>query len=134
MNFFPECSLVVKLQAVKGRCAVESCNAVLPPRRRRWCSDGCRNKWEKSLLENHYWGYARKKCRRAYKYKCRDCGVGNPAKLEVNHILPRNGRKLSIPHCGNHQSNLELLCSACHRVKTNIQLKIRKKMKRWVTQ
>ncbi len=36
-----------------------------------------------------------------------------PVKLEVNHIIPREGKGYG-QGCHNHQENLETLCHACH--------------------
>lgn len=40
--------------------------------------------------------------------------------LEVNHIVPRNGRGY-LPGCHHHQSNLEVLCRPCHVMETRRQ-------------
>lgn len=40
--------------------------------------------------------------------------------LEVNHIVPRNGRGYE-PGCHHHQANLEVLCRPCHVQETRRQ-------------
>ena len=40
--------------------------------------------------------------------------------LEVNHIVPRNGRGYT-PGCHHHQANLEVLCRPCHVQETRRQ-------------
>jgi hypothetical protein len=116
------------------------CGAVLPPRRRTWCSDRC----GEAFWENHWWSVARRAAKRRDKYRCRRCGhappkrpskarfpraaefraamrawrAGRPTeRLEVNHRLPALGAHRALS-CVHHLENLETLCVACHRVET----------------
>ena len=68
-------------------------------------------------MANHGWGEAR---RAAIKRDggCVRCGSSD--RLEVNHIVPRNGQGYAIG-CWNHLDNLETLCHAHHLEVTKMQ-------------
>lgn len=130
------CSLAPPLAT--GACAW--CAAVLPPRRRTWCSDACGD----AFWKNHWWSVARAAARRRDKYRCRRCGTRAPvrptrarfpretaykkamavwraerrvARLEVNHLEPALGRHNQLS-CAHHLENLETLCPGCHKAFT----------------
>jgi 5-methylcytosine-specific restriction endonuclease McrA len=69
------CPFRPNLQAVPGRCGRVDCNAPLPPRRRRWCSDRCVSAAYEVAWENHYWGSARDAALERDGYKCVRCGA-----------------------------------------------------------
>jgi hypothetical protein len=52
-----------------------------------------------------------------------------PVRLEVNHIVPRNGAGYGFG-CWNHQDNLETLCHGHHVEVTNAQRVERKAVQR----
>lgn len=100
------------------------CDGILPPNRKRWCSDRCVNTYGK----NHWWTDARKAARRRDKYRCVRCGANKhgrladgterPAELRglnVHHIAAAKGTHHRT-HCSHHLANLETLCKVCHRV------------------
>jgi 5-methylcytosine-specific restriction endonuclease McrA len=78
-------------------------------RRSSWCSDKCRNAWER----NHVWRRARAYAKKRAKYLCTSCGADRSAGLEVNHITPVAGAGYG-ESCAAHQENLETLCHGCH--------------------
>lgn len=92
----------------------DRCGRKLTGRRTRWCSDSCR-RW---FLDNHRWTNARRKARRSARWRCDACG--STERLEVNHIVPCIGRHGTIG-CHHHQSNLQVLCHACHVAATAAQ-------------
>jgi len=117
---------------VEGAC--RWCGAVLPPRRRTWCSDRCATRF----WNNHWWTLARRAAKRRDKYVCKRCGHkplgrSHPQyrsrrkidRLEVNHIEQALGahRRLS---CLHHLGNLETLCLSCHNAETESQRRIRR--------
>lgn len=57
-------------------------------------------------------------------YCCAHC-LEATTSPEVNHIVPVEGGARSVT-CLNHQTNLEVLCHACHLVVTNHQLALRR--------
>ena len=121
------------LDQLKGHCW--RCGVDLPPRRRHWCSDDCGQWWRR----NHDWNSAREAALKRDNQYCVKCGADGkptgyfyrytpgadsqykvitgrtmfPVKLEVNHIVPREGRGYG-QGCHNHQENLETLCHTCH--------------------
>lgn len=101
--------------------ACDLCGAVLTGRRRRWCSKGCA--WRFTV--NHRWTQARREARRRDGYRCRTCS--SAVRLEVNHIVPRNGAGYGWG-CHHHLSNLETLCHACHVKVTNAQAASRREL------
>lgn len=102
----------------KGRCW--GCGQPVPPRARKWCSERC------SLFywRNHSWGFARPfAIARAggwYDASCDECGARIGARAEVNHVVPREGRGYG-KGCAHHQTNLQVLCHACHVAETTRQ-------------
>lgn len=107
------------------RCRLATCRAELEGRRTAYCCDAHARKFERE----HVWIHARRAARRRAKWACERCGF-KPAelrkdperraiysryqlRLEVNHIQPLGGRYRAVT-CLNHQSNLEVLCHACH--------------------
>ncbi len=129
------------LEQVKGLCW--RCGVALPPRRRHWCSDDCGQWWR----NNHDWNSAREVALKRDKHRCVKCGADGypissslyrgsytgrtmfPVKLEVNHIVPREGKGYG-QGCHNHQENLETLCHNCHVAVTRRQRKLQKAQKR----
>ena len=78
-----------------------------------YCSDKCRRAFERE----HFWPRARATARRRGG---RTCVNGCDGRIEVNHIEPLVGAGYR-PSCAHHQSNLELLCTICHRAVTEQQ-------------
>ena len=92
-----------------GHC--QWCDKAIPDGRRRvYCSDKCRRAFERE----HFWPRARATARRRGN---RTCANGCEGRIEVNHIAPLVGAGYG-PSCAHHQTNLELLCTTCHRVVT----------------
>ena len=92
------------------------------PKNRAWCSSKC----EREVIKDHVWGEARHAVKVRDEFKCVICGQDDKNEtarlyqrrygksiLEVNHILPVNGKRLTVS-CANHQDNLETLCHPCH--------------------
>lgn len=89
-----------------------SCNAELPPRRRRWCgAEACDGAYGK----HHWWSWARAEALKRDENKCVRCGAesGPGVRLEVHHKVPILGRH-SVSGCHHHVAGLETLCSKCH--------------------
>ena len=107
-----------KLTQEVGFCALRDCKKLLTGRRTRWCSDKCSKFYYDAWYNNHDWSCARKAARRRDKWKCRKCN--SKEKLEVNHIIPLNGKK-RINSCLNHLENLMTLCHKCHLLETKQQ-------------
>jgi 5-methylcytosine-specific restriction endonuclease McrA len=101
--------------------------------KRRWCSGNCLESWR---LQHRYFlarqfvmKLARGKCNciRSYDEQrhvlCADCGACESVValrgeiMTCDHIIPRNGDKSKFS-CKHHISNLQILCSGCHRVKS----------------
>lgn len=132
--------LVVPYDTVAGRCA--RCGATLTGRRTRWCSRACELVYE----QNHYWNSARAAALRAGLNRCRRCGWSPMSRqltlfpglskhgyngdnwLEVNHIIPRNGKGYGTG-CHHHLTNLEVLCHGCHVKVTKRQRIARSRIK-----
>ena len=70
----------------------ERCGRPLAGRRRRWCTDECRE-WS---YANHRWTQAREEAMRRTKGKCRRCGKRAE---EVDHVMEREGLPLSTWSC-----------------------------------
>lgn len=107
-----------------GVCQI--CANPLKGKRRVFCSDKCR-RW---FASNHVWRFARRLSRQRAKYVCSvvDCTTGREGKLEVNHIVPRDGGGYGVG-CWHHQSNLELLCHD-HHVAVTAKQRFFKKQKK----
>jgi len=134
MESFKDCPLVLDILDVKDQddyCALIICGNLLPKRRRRWCSNKCRLRYEHSLLDNHYWGHARKAALKRANYKCELCGIGKEGKLEVNHRVPLVGSGYGPSH-KHHLSNLQVVCHKEHVLITKSQRAIRKSVRNWV--
>lgn len=103
---------------------------------RKWCSQACSDRW----WTNHAWGFARPEAirrsgglsREAWNeglpspyewWTCDDCG-GHDGTPEVNHVEPRAGAGYG-PGCHHHQTNLQVLCHACHVAETTRQTRER---------
>lgn len=80
-----------------------------------YCSEACRKTFE----QEHFWNTARHEAvRRAGRARgtpptCAKCHL--PCDPEVNHIVPLNGNRPAFGCC-HHQTNLEVLCHACHLI------------------
>ena len=116
------------------------CGKLLPPRRRKYCSDKCRDDY----CDNLVWGYAapealsRVRCSVDFEdapdwrpddasrfwephgtaemcYECQEChGLFlEHYHLEVHHIDPLNGEPRAV-NVKNRQENLLPLCHECH--------------------
>jgi hypothetical protein len=110
------------------------CGGPLPKLARWWCSSKCVDLWSR----NHEWTAARAEALirsaalsdRWYDgfadhlinwARCDQCAADvHAAALEVNHVEPRNGGGYSRG-CWNHQTNLQVLCHACHVKETKRQ-------------
>lgn len=113
---------VVPYALEDGRC--DLCGHWLVGRQKRWCGKKCALAYRRQ----HSWTHARTAARRRDGYRCRHCGTGreNPeCHLEVNHIMPLNGKGYGWS-CAHHLENLEVLCRACHRKVTAKQRAERK--------
>ena len=113
-------------------CRVERCRQALPPRRTAYCSD----RHAREFAREHLWFVARRVARRRSGWACERCGfkpsvvrrdpvqrrryARHELRLEVNHKIPLLGA-YRLVSCGNHQSNLEVLCHACHLAATAAQ-------------
>lgn len=117
------------------------CGEVLTGKSLKWCGRkqraGRRSCYEIWAV-NHEWNYARWEALRLARGpgastgyvlvggkppKCVRCGT-DKARMEVNHIGPRNGQGYG-KGCWNHQTNLEVLCHDCHVKVTVDQRKAR---------
>ena len=98
---------------VDGECPW--CGRTLPARRRRWCSDACRE----DFVDNHFWSHARERSLARDRRTCQRCGARR-ARLEVHHVEPRRGRGYGAG-CHHHLDLLETLCHGCHVAETNAQ-------------
>lgn len=84
------------------------CGNALTGRRRRWCSNECRE----FFYANHRWTEARWEALMVRANRvCAGCG-GHAT--EVDHIQERNGYPLGKQSCLHHQENLRALCHNCH--------------------
>lgn len=88
-----------------GLCAW--CGSLLPPLRRRWCSDACSVAWR----DNHVWSFARAAALSRDDGRCRVCA--DPEDLEVHHDPPV-GRRGYGQGCQHHLAKLRTLCSLHH--------------------
>jgi len=111
----------------RGECVW--CAGALPGRRLRWCGKPCIDAYQL----NHEWSAARLHAVIRASFRpaegwtvwtyCDQCGKRTSAP-EVNHVDPRRGRGYD-PGCWNHQTNLQVLCHACHVAETNQQRRAR---------
>ena len=116
------CDIIQPTSGRKGFCW--RCEAALPPRRRKWCSEDCAELY----WRNHSWSYTREAAIRRDNWRCRICGYGQDfirTGLEVNHIVPLEGIGYG-DGCHNHLDNLETLCHGCHVIVTTRQGRMRK--------
>lgn len=114
-----------------GTCG--ACGAPLVGRNRWFCpsrrnaKDDCRDRYG----VNHFWSEARREALKRAGDRC----IHDPARegersldhggaLEVNHIVPREGRGYG-PGCQHHQDELEVLCHADHVAETTRQIRDR---------
>jgi len=59
---------------------------------------------------------------------CNKCGnVFHPSEVQIDHIKPRAWFK--NPTDADRLDNLQVLCTACHRAKTKIDLKVLSRMR-----
>lgn len=104
------------------------CNAELPGRRTRWCSNECSLQYDR----NHVWSVASHVRKREDHDRCVECEGFTPTeaydaalhrgemayarryrKLEVHHLTPILGRHGEIG-CHHHQDGLRTLCLFHH--------------------
>lgn len=109
------------------------CSKPLDVKQKRWCSGSCLNTWR----EHHRYFLARQAAVKRYRGKC-SCQrtKGDPRHIlcarcgsceavvhlrggimTCDHIIPRRGNKSRFS-CLHHQSNLQMLCSLCHSIKS----------------
>jgi 5-methylcytosine-specific restriction endonuclease McrA len=117
-----ECALIPDLHRKAGRC--DLCARPLPPYHRRWCSENCSNEFWAVFQRHHDWKPARGAAIRRDGFKCVRCGESDYDLLEVNHIVPREGKGYGRG-CHHHQDNLETLCRKCHVIETTKQRRSR---------
>lgn len=100
------------------------CHADLPPKRRKYCSDGCFQKWYKTI-EIKDWSKVRTQVKKRDHYTCQHCGITRKeleqkycwddirGRLEVHHIIPvsKGGAEFD-------PGNGITLCHDCHRAVT----------------
>lgn len=86
------------------------CGNELPQRRRKWCSDKCRDIY----WQTWNWHFASLACRKRAKNCCENChkreGISS---LEIHHIIPLNGQDRNWNKL-NEPDNLLCLCHDCH--------------------
>lgn len=82
-------------------------------RRRTWCSDRCRDLFEKS----HIWSHARAAAKARARGKCLapKCPAA-PDQVDAHHITPLPKGTGYGPSCAHHGDNLEVLCRKHRRV------------------
>lgn len=116
------------------------CGADLPKRKRRWCSDACRDKY----WETWNWRFASSACLSRNNGACQNCGLTvdelaqqyrqrfqakfadyRLCSLEVHHIVPIDGEDRTW-HKLNEPANLLCLCHACHMEVHRVMNKLNK--------
>jgi hypothetical protein len=93
-------------------CRCRWCDAEIPPRRRRWCSDACHREYE----VNHWWVATRWAALRRDGYACvrPECpGESRSQRVEVHHKVPILGRH-GEGGCHHHLDGVETLCHPHH--------------------
>lgn len=132
----PGCVLAPVTEVAPKHCVW--CGALLAGRQRRWCSKGCVDLFS----QNHEWTLARWAAVDRASVVVRWGGSGDEqwpvetwtycdqchrriSDYEVNHVEPRVGAGYG-KGCWNHQTNLQVLCHACHVVETARQGRERK--------
>lgn len=126
------CSLSV-WTGLEGYC--RWCDVELEPYQKRWCSGKCLEAWR---LQHRYF-LARQFVMKLSKGKCScvranseprhvvcsHCGACEAVIalrgdiLTCDHIVPRQGDKSRFS-CKHHISNLQILCSTCHDIKSKL--------------
>jgi len=89
------------------------CSKPLPKYRRKYCSDDCSDAYFRHHIAPLWWSNARMIALERAGNKCEHCG--DIANLEVHHIIPLlnpDGDRHNSPL--NKQTNLKVLCRACH--------------------
>ena len=95
--------------------------------KRKYCSIKCRTL--DKIGENNpnwiggSWLYVRKLILTEQDYTCQVCGLREPDIMEVNHKIEKSVH----PELAQDKDNLEVLCPNCHRRKTNLFLKSKRK-------
>ena len=84
------------------------CDAALPGRRTRWCSDACVDEYSR----NHWWSWASSYRKRQNEGRCERDGCDRSA-METHHKTPILGRHAQSG-CHHHQDGLEALCGEHH--------------------
>jgi hypothetical protein len=91
----------------------DRCGATLGARRRRWCSDDCRD----AYFHNHEYGMARHQARIRDDLTCTVDGCDTKWDVEVDHVIAARGRH-GVHSCVHHLDNLRCLCTLHHRERT----------------
>ena len=96
-----------------ARCV--ECGTELPGHRSPYCSRRCQWKFH----GHYFWDSARSYVMLRDRYTCRVCGTRHRARdLEVDHIV-----EVALGGAALEYSNLQTVCRACHRVKTEAFLR-----------
>lgn len=90
-------AVCVPYRGVAGVC--DRCGEALPPRRRRWCGEGCRD----AYWADHDWGLARAACLRRDQWTCVRCGRVGWADVPRDVLrLESHHRVTGTPASGEH--------------------------------
>lgn len=88
------------------------CQQPLPKRRRKYCSDACADEYFTHLIRPLWWVNARQMALKRSGHRCEQCGAVQH--LEAHHIVPLRPGEIRSGSPANVQSNLKVLCRACH--------------------
>lgn len=87
-----------------------NCNKLLPKRKRKYCSNECRDEW----TAKHYHRWMRSKLIVDRENKCDGCKKEFPSdELILDHITPIACGGLEFD-----KGNLQILCKYCNKIKT----------------
>jgi 5-methylcytosine-specific restriction endonuclease McrA len=127
-KLYDDCPLKPVPRGIPGEC--DRCGKKLVGRQTRWCSDRtwgggskCARLFHEVFERNHDWNDARKAALKRDRNRCVKCGSTD--RLEVNHIVPREGRGYGRG-CWHHLDGLETLCHDCHVETTRQQAQERR--------
>ncbi|MDR0571450.1 MAG: HNH endonuclease [Rickettsiales bacterium] len=111
-------------------CNYPGCN-ILINQNERYCTKHKREpekpfssaiRFNEALYKTTRWKQLRKKIL-SEQLNCFKCGIsGKEAKLEVHHIIPPRGNE----NLFFDENNLIAVCSTCHKIITNIEIRERK--------